>query len=80
MSDNTIHLLQGQIEALNHVLVQIVSTLDPNKAAAAAAGLAIERELIWTDRLPDTPNETIEIQERLLDNYLQLLTAAAARG
>ncbi len=80
MNGNTVAELNGKIEALNLVLIQLITTLTPVQAAQMAAGVAIDRHSIRDLVDYATPEATISIQENLLDGYLGLLTALAKRG
>ncbi len=80
MNSNTAAELDGKIEALNLVLIQLITTLPPVQAAQMAAGLATERHSIRDLVDYATPEPKIAVTEQLLDAYLDLLSAVARRG
>ncbi|ADU99419.1 hypothetical protein [Alicycliphilus denitrificans] len=71
--------LDGKIEALNQVLAQLVTVLTPSQAAQAAAGLAVERHSFRDLVDYSTPEETLAVQDQVLDAYLGLLSTVAKR-
>lgn len=80
MSGISAEALDGKIEALSKVMAQLITVLSPVQAAQAAAGLAVERHSFRDLVDYSTPEETIAIQEQLLDAYLGLLSSVAQRG
>jgi len=80
MNEPSAAALDGKIEALHKVLIQLVSTLTPIQAAEAAVGLALERHSFRDMADYSTPEETLAVQEVLLDGYVDLLSAVAKRG
>lgn len=77
----SIPALQGTVHALSIVLTQVITcTMSPLQAAQAAVAVKIERESVRDAVDYSTPEEEIAATERILDLYVDLLSAAARRG
>lgn len=76
----SIPALQGTVHALSIVLTQVIAcTMTPLQAAQAAVAVKIERETLRDAVDYSTPEEEIAATERILDLYVDLLSAAAQR-
>lgn len=80
MTDEQFSLVQGQISALNTVIIQLTLQLTQLQAAQAALGLAIEQEEAnQQDAQDGTPESESRARNRVLSGYVDLLQSVASR-
>ena len=80
MEKEDFEALSGQVAALNTVLTKLLTTLTPYQAAVMAAEVAIEKESLRDVSDYATPEKELAVQERMLDAYIELLSAVANSG
>ena len=80
MEKEDFEVLSGQVAALNTVLTKLLTTLTPYQAAVMAAEVAIEKESLRDVSDYATPEKELAVQERMLDAYIELLSAVANSG
>lgn len=80
MQDENFNILQGQISALNTVIIQLALQLTQIQAAEAALGLAVEQEEAnQQDETDNTPPTETRARNRVLSGYVDLLQSVASR-
>lgn len=81
MNDDLQDAMQGQIAAINMVLIQLMTRLPALAAAEAAVALAIEQDCSnQEDSSNETPPRESAARNAILDGYLALLQSVASHG
>lgn len=81
MKEEDLAVLNGKIDAISIVFTQLIATtVTPLQAAEMALGVKIERETVRDAADYATPETEIAVTERLLDAYVEMLSAAASRA
>lgn len=80
MTESDIDSINGRMQAMSLVLVQLLQALTPVQAARAALSLAIERESLQTEADPETPQVELQATDSMLGAYLDLLSAVSKHG